>query len=229
MSAYRALQSLMPGLVRDHVLYFEASIRRAVEAFARSLPDGARILDAGAGEGQYADRFARQRYVGVDLGVGDDQWNYAGLDAVADLAALPFHDGVFDAAINIVTLEHVREPARVIEELHRVLRPGGRVLIVVPHEWEQHQTPHDYFRYTRYGMEYLLQRAGFSSVEIEPVGGYFRLMSRRLLNALQFFPGPLMVLAGLIVGPLALVAPWFDGLDRQKNFTLGFVCRASKG
>ena len=229
MSAYTGLQALLPRAVRDYVLHFEASIERAVLAFAASLPEGARVLDAGAGEGQYASRFTRQKYTGVDLGIGDSAWNYARLDAIADLLALPFPDDTFNAALNVVTLEHVKEPARVIEELYRVLRPGGRLLIIVPHEWEQHQTPHDYFRYTRYGMRYLLERAGFGGIEIEPVGGYFRLMSRRLLNALQFFPAPVMVLVALFVAPLALIAPLFDRLDREKNFTLGFVCRASKG
>lgn len=228
VSAYACLRDLLPRAVRDYVLFFEASIERAVVAFALALPTGARVLDAGAGEGQYSDRFTRHRYTGVDLGIGDTAWNYARLDAIADLLALPFPANTFDAALNVVTLEHVKEPARVIEEIHRVLRPGGRLLIIVPHEWEEHQTPHDYFRYTRYGMRYLLERAGFEGILIEPVGGYFRLMSRRLLNALQFFPAPVMVLVGLVVGPLALVAPLFDGLDRARNFTLGFVCRAEK-
>jgi SAM-dependent methyltransferase len=228
VSFYQRLQTLLPRSVRDYLLYFEASIERAVTAFAKSLPGGASILDAGAGEGQYRDRFTRQRYTGVDLGIGDNAWNYAKLDAVADLLALPFRNNAFDAAINIVTLEHVKEPARVIEELHRVLKPGGNLLIIVPHEWEEHQTPHDYFRYTRYGMKYLLERAGFENIQIEPVGGYFRLMSRRLLNALQFFPLPAMILVGIFIAPLALIAPLFDGLDSQKNFTLGFICRAFK-
>ena len=226
--AYKGLRALLPHAVRDYVLFFEAAIERAVLAFAASLPSGVRVLDAGAGEGQYSDRFTRQRYTGVDLGVGDVAWNYARLDAIADLLALPFLDNTFGAALNVVTLEHVKEPALVIEELYRVLRPGGRLLIIVPHEWEQHQTPHDYFRYTRYGMRYLLERAGFGAIVIEPVGGYFRLMSRRLLNGLQFFPAPVMVLVASVVAPLALVAPLFDRLDREKNFTLGFVCRAEK-
>jgi hypothetical protein len=48
------------------------------------------------------------------------------------------------------------------------------------------------------------------------------------LNALQFFPPPVMVLVAFLVAPMALVAPLFDGLDRERNFTLGFVCQASK-
>ena len=69
------------------------------------------MLDAaGCGEGRHARFFPQARYCGVDLGVGDSSWNYRELDAVADLAALPFRDGAFMACINIVTLEHVREP-----------------------------------------------------------------------------------------------------------------------
>jgi SAM-dependent methyltransferase len=225
---YSSLRRLVPGFLRSHILHFEAGIERATAEFAASLPDGARVLDAGAGEAQYAHLFTRHRYVGVDLGIGDPAWNYRKLDCIADLAALPLASASSDACINIVTLEHVREPARVVRELGRVLRTGGRLLLIVPHEWEVHQSPHDYFRYTRHGVRYLLEEAGFGNIVIEPVGGFFRLLARRLWNALQFFPGPLMLVAALFVAPAALIAPLFDSLDRDRNFTLGYICTASK-
>ncbi len=223
---YSGLQSLLPGPVRRYVLHFECRIEDAVREFAASIPDQARILDAGAGEGQYAAWFRRHRYTGVDLGVGDAAWNYGQLSAIADLELLPFGDGIFDASLNVVTLEHVRKPARVIEELGRTLRPGGRLLLIVPHEWEEHQQPHDYFRYTRYGVRYLLESAGFRDIRIEPVGGFFRLLSRRLFNAAQFFPGPFVIVGLLLFAPAALLVPLLEPLDRKQNFTLGFICTA---
>ena len=54
------------------------------------------------------------RYTAVDLGIGDGQWSYGRLDAVGDLLSLPFADGTFDAALNVVTLEHVTDPAQVV-------------------------------------------------------------------------------------------------------------------
>jgi SAM-dependent methyltransferase len=226
VSLYARLRDVMPRPLRRYVQHFEASIEDAVQEFAGSLKPGSRVLDAGAGEGNYKSYFANHQYCGLDLAIGDQSWDYSRLDVVGDLARLPFQDGSFDACLNIVTLEHVRDPERVVCEMARVLRPGGSMLLIAPHEWEEHQQPHDYYRYTRFGLEYLLKSAGFAQVQITPVGGFFRLLSRRMFNALQFFPGPLIVIAAVFFVPPALVLPLFDPLDRTKSFTPGFICRA---
>ena len=225
---YRAIERSLPRFLRRFVLHFEAAIEDAVVGFAASLPAGARVLDAGAGERVHAKYFERQSYIAVDLAVGDSAWDYAKLEAIADLTALPFASNCFDACINVVTLEHVREPACALREMERTLRPGAWLLMIVPHEWEVHQPPHDYYRYTRYGIEYLLAKAGFQEFTIRPVGGYFRLLARRLLNGLQFFPGLGFFVAAFFLVPPALILPWFDSLDRQRNFTLGYICTARK-
>lgn len=218
----------LPAFVERYLWFFEAAIEQAVASFARALPAGAAVLDAGAGEGQYRRQFEGRRYVGVDLAVGDTGWDYSRLDAVADLNALPFSNASFDAALNVVTLEHVREPARVLAEIARVLRPGGRFLLVVPQDWEVHQEPHDYFRYTRHGVRYLLEQAGFSDIVIEAGGGYFRLMGRRMLNGLQFFRGIWLVPALLLLAPAGVLLPLLDPLDRKRDFTLGYICTARR-
>ncbi len=139
---------------------------------------------------------------------------------------------VFDAAINMVTLEHVHDPGRALREIARTMKPGARLLLAVPLDWEVHQAPHDYFRYTRYGVAHLLQQAGLEVLRIEPNGGYFRLLSRRLLNGIQFFKGGwrwiLFLPAAACLGPPALLLPLLEPLDREKNFTLGYICEAQR-
>ena len=229
---YSGLAYRLPKPLRRHILHFEVEIAEAVAEFALALPKGARVLDAGAGEGQYAHHFAQHRYCGVDLAVGDVAWDYSKLDVLADLTALPFRAGAFDAALNMVTLEHLRDPGGALAEIARTLAPGARLLIAAPHEWEVHQAPHDYFRYTRYGLQHLLEQAGLEPVEIRAVGGYFRLLARRLLNGLQFFTGGVrwlgFVPAALLVVPPALILPLLDALDHERNFTVGYICMARK-
>jgi SAM-dependent methyltransferase len=230
--SYTSIAYRLPRFLRRHILHFEVEIEDAVTAFARQLPDRARVLDAGSGEAQYAGHFGRHRYTGVDLAVGDAGWDYSKLDALADLCALPFAGGTFDAAIHIVTIEHLPEPGRALAEIARTLKPGAVLLIAAPLEWEVHQAPHDYFRYTRHGLEYLLARAGMQVEELHPAGGYFRLLARRLLNGLQFFAGGprwlLFPLAAILLVPPALILPFLDFLDRDRNFTLGYFCKARK-
>jgi SAM-dependent methyltransferase len=227
-----ALSYRLPSPLRRQVLHFEGLIDDAVAAFARSLAAGAAVLDAGAGESRHRDIFSRQRYVAVDLAVGDPQWNYQKLDVIGDLTALPFASGAFDAVLNVVTLEHVRDPALALREMGRALKPNGRLLLIAPQDWEVHQSPHDFFRYTRHGMRHLLEQAGFDGIEIQPAGGYFRLLSRRLLNGLQFFSGGarwlLFLPAAVLLVPAALVLPLLEPLDRERNFTLGYLCTARR-
>ncbi|HTS67120.1 MAG TPA: class I SAM-dependent methyltransferase [Candidatus Acidoferrales bacterium] len=229
---YSGIAYRLPRFLKRHVLHFEGEIEDAVANLSHGLPPLARVLDAGAGEGRYAHHFAKQRYTGVDLAIGDAEWDYGKLDAIADLAALPFRDSAFDAALQIVTIEHLPEPWRALQEIARTLKPGSILLIAAPHEWEVHQAPHDYFRYTRHGLQYLLDRAGFEVCEVRPAGGYFRLLARRLLNGLQFFSGGVrwvfFLPAAILLVPPALILPWLDFLDTQRNFTLGYLCVARR-
>lgn len=224
----QARAASLPSFLAKWLLYFEWRIQQELISFSAALAPASRVLDAGAGECQHRPYFDKHRYVAVDLAVGDAHWDYGKLDVLADLAALPLASNTFDAAIHIVTLEHVPEPKLVLTEIARCLRPGAPLLAVVPHEWEVHQHPHDYYRYTCFGMRYLLEQAGFKDIVIQPSGGFFRLLARRALNSLQFFPWPFKAIAFVFAAPAAMLLPLFDPLDKRKDFTVGYVCTARK-
>lgn len=213
----------MAKIFVDHVMDFEKRIDDAIVLFSESLPDGCLVLDAGAGESRHRHCFSRHYYFGVDLAVGDEGWDYRGLDVVGDIAAMPFAAASFDAAISIVTMEHVCDPSRVLSEMAGAMKPGAKLLLVAPMEWEEHQQPHDYFRYTQFGLVYLLNGSGFDVVSIVPAGGIFRVLSRRCFMALKaaWWLAPLLV-------PLGFLFPLFDRFDRVKNSTLGYICIANR-
>jgi SAM-dependent methyltransferase len=225
---YERARAVLPRWLLGHVYHFETMIEDDVRRFAAALPAKARVLDAGAGESRHAVEFSRQSYFGVDLAIGDSTWNYRRLDALADLELLPFPSVCFDAALMVVTIEHLKRPAAVLEEIARVLTPGARLLVVAPHQWEVHQAPHDYFRYTRHGLDFLLRQAGFEIVALEPAGGLFRLLSRRLLAAVTLMPFWLKPLFLVVFGLPALILPLFDRFDARRDYTLGYSCTARK-
>jgi ubiquinone/menaquinone biosynthesis C-methylase UbiE len=98
------------------------------------------MLDAGCGSGrvfQYAfdERQRPARIVGVDM--TDEPRGNRNIDAAAraELAALPFRDAAFDVAVSSHVAEHLTQPERVFGELARVVRPGGRLLVLTPNRW----------------------------------------------------------------------------------------------
>ncbi len=139
-----------------------------VQRFAALLPPGASVLDVGAGQCEMRRFFPALRYVGVDAAWGDPGWDYSRLDAVSDVLRLPFRAASFDGAINLWVAEHVRDPAAMAAEIARVLKPGGWFLAFLPFVVHEHQTPHDYYRFTRFGAAALLEDHGFEQIEVAP-------------------------------------------------------------
>jgi SAM-dependent methyltransferase len=58
-------------------------------------------------------------------------------------------------------LEHAKDPKACLEEMNRVLKPNGVLIITVPFNNEMHSKPHDYWRFTKYGMDLILRESGF--------------------------------------------------------------------
>jgi SAM-dependent methyltransferase len=165
-----------------------SSINDFVRRAAALVPPGSRVLDAGAGECIYRPLFEGRRYVSTDRGVGDAGWDYATLDALADLEGIPFRSGIFDFVLCTETLEHVARPSRVMSELARVLKPGGTLALSVPFLHPVHQAPHDYYRYTPFGLRHLLAESGFDRVEVTSSGGYFTYLRDQLSDFAAHLP-----------------------------------------
>lgn len=120
--------------------------------------------------------------------VNVDMMDYENVDIVCDIHYLPFQDNSIDAVMSLAVLEHVREPSRVLAEVHRVLKPGGAILSVIPFMQPFHASPHDYQRYTLPGIEYLhrdfhLRESGVYS---GPVSGALWVVQECLASVFSF-------------------------------------------
>ena len=155
------------------------------------------MLDAGAGRAQYRGLFSHARYETADF-LAVEGKTYAEQDYVCDLADIPVEDERFDHVLLTQVLEHLPEPATVLAELHRVTKPGGTLWLTAPLFYAEHEKPHDYFRYTQFGMRRLVEGAGYQVEEIEWLEGYLgtlsyqaRVMSRALPASSRDYGGGL--------------------------------------
>lgn len=189
------------------------------------------FIDLGCGSAPFWYAVVGQvaRYDGVDLWPRSDKVTFAG--DVQALAMVP--DGVYDSAICIEVLEHVPEPAKAVATIARILKPGGTVVITVPHLSRLHDVPHDYYRYTEYGLRYLLAQAGLEVVSLQAKGGLLTFLAHQLSTVLLAVAWSIGPLKGAILAlnrwMLALGAFYLDrvlGIDR--TFPQGYIVVARK-
>jgi SAM-dependent methyltransferase len=89
-----------------------------------------------------------------------------------DGLTMPLATDSVDCAIATEVLEHCPTPLSVLDEVHRVLRPGGVFFFTVPFLWPLHDVPNDEFRFTPFALRRLLGKAGFSEIELGALGGW---------------------------------------------------------
>jgi SAM-dependent methyltransferase len=94
------------------------------------------------------------------------------LDITCDLnAPLPFGSEEFDTVILSDVLEHIAKPEALWNEMFRILKPGGKIILNVPFFYKLHETPHDYFRYTKYALQNFALSAGLKLILLKEIGG----------------------------------------------------------
>lgn len=110
--------------------------------------------------------FRGRRYIGCDMRAGP------GVDRVEDLAQLSLADGVARTIVCVDTLEHVFEARRAVEEMIRVLAPGGVLIVTAPLDFYLHNYPEDFWRLSPTCVDRLLAPLSATIVGSQGVESY---------------------------------------------------------
>ncbi|RZK29769.1 MAG: class I SAM-dependent methyltransferase, partial [Hymenobacter sp.] len=136
-------------------------LRRELNSFIKQQAPQmqGKVADIGCGTKPYQHYFtAAASYTGFDL-AADQQ-----ADVVFDGKLIPATNGSFDNAISSEVLEHVFWPKEWLQEINRILKMDGLLLLTCPFMFQEHEAPHDYGRYSSYGLRHLLQQQGFEVI-----------------------------------------------------------------
>jgi SAM-dependent methyltransferase len=131
--------------------------RVTLDRFIAAHASDRRTLDIGAQNGPYAVHFPRRIALDIKPGIG--------VQIIGDAQALGIGDASFEVVLCTEVLEHLPEPQRAIDEIFRVLVPGGQLLLTTRFLFPIHDAPHDYFRFTKYGLRHLLRQ--FEILELQ--------------------------------------------------------------
>lgn len=133
-------------------------------------------IDFGAGNAKYQHiiRPHTSKYTTFDMKAGNN------IDVVGDVLNPPFADSSFDTVISTQVLEHVEKPWIMVSQISRIIKPGGLCIITAPFMFPFHADPHDFFRYSKKGMESLFKNEGFDIVESGTYGKIFSLFSEMI-------------------------------------------------
>ena len=148
----------------DPAFIARARLRRAVAALSSQLALNGRgiWLDLGCGARPYESLFAVERYVGLDVAVSGHPPEGKRHDLLFDGANIPVRAASVDGVLCTQVLEHTAQPAALLAEIQRVLKPGGALVMTAPFVWEEHEQPYDFFRYTEFGLRRLLEAQGLT-------------------------------------------------------------------
>jgi ubiquinone/menaquinone biosynthesis C-methylase UbiE len=181
MMLYNLRKEIYSNFARKSKQFSRKDLYSDLIAVISSLPDGSSILNIGSG-GEVenvivsASKRKNLRIVSVDIDIN------RGPDIVADVCTMPFESESWDVVILIEVLEHVKEPWKAIAEIFRVLRTDGKLVLTTPFIYPIHEVEHDYYRYTKHGLRFLLKE--FKEVSVTERNNYIETINVLLVRSI---------------------------------------------
>jgi SAM-dependent methyltransferase len=147
-----------------------------------AISPGSAVLSVGAGGevNRLLKDFSQKNGFSV---VSFDIDDARGPDLIGDICDYDFHGKQFDVVVISEVLEHLHSPHLGVGNIYAALKSNGRLILTTPFILPLHDRPHDYFRFTRYGLEFLLKE--FRGVKIQERNSYFEAIDVLWVRLLQ--------------------------------------------
>ncbi len=138
------------------------------------------MLDVGCGKMPYKAIFMPRvsKYIGIDKYNRD-------ADIKKDFLKATIFDKSFDTVLCTQVLEHIPEPQKFLEKINKVLKKNGVLILTVPFTGHLHEVPRDYYRYTKYGLRYMLKNANFRIVYIKAEGNWITSIGQEIISYIE--------------------------------------------
>jgi SAM-dependent methyltransferase len=178
------IERLYPSLLSPR-RYYLVSLRRQIETVTQIYLSNQKALllaDYGCGNMPYQPVVAPsvKEYIGIDL-----EENPRARIHISPQGKVQLADEQIDVVLSTQVLEHVENPLFYLSEAHRILQPGGLLILSTHGYWMYHPDPTDYWRWTSAGLQKIVTESGF---EIQ----YFRGIIGRAAMGLQLFQDGLL-------------------------------------
>ena len=215
----------------------------ATKDFASTVSPKTNILDVGCGVKPYRKLFKTKNYVGIDVKGGGLKDEAKRVDKYFDGQNIPFPKGTFGVVIATEVLEHAQLPEKLISEMARVLKTGGKLFITMPFVWPEHGAPFDFQRFTSFQHKRILTNLGLKVVSVKPTTGvfgtsgqiisdFFHTETTNRIWKLKFRYGVnfLLVRSAILIlcFPTQLIFELMDTIFKRRGITLDFVVIAKK-
>lgn len=192
-------------------------VGKSAKKFIRPFGNDKVVINLGSGV-----KRIREDVINIDF------YPFSNVDMVADIGRLPFGDNSIDAVISEFVLEHTKKPKAIIDEIERVLKPGGLVYIAVPFVASFHSSPDDYYRWSKDGLRELLCDFEEREVGIRcgPTSGMLSATCEWLAIVLSFGIRPLqqflMILFMCLTWPFKFIDYLIYKFPNAGNIAYGF-------
>lgn len=233
LRAWKERQMFLPGLgglLMNPFYHARRGLWYGLREFFPQLTGA--VLDVGCGRKPYRSFIPAAEYVGMEVDTPRTRQSFTA-DVYYNGRDFPFPDARFDGVLCSQVFEHVFTPKDFLREIHRVLRPGGCLVLTVPFVWDEHEQPHDFARYSSFGLRAVLEEAGFvveaHHKTLPDARVLFQLFNAYLYKAtLTRYPRLNLLLALVLMAPVNVLGVIGRVLPGNRDLYLDNVVLARK-